>query len=328
MELNVQASLDAGMPPIVSIQDFNTESPSNLDDADMNGYTQNISSKTHTVVTDTSLQIFLVNCLRPRLDILRMMNGLNPEVSQHEIVALTSEINDYCNNCREFVKKDPQTGSDVFRHNFSDLLIRRFLLSLHRPWACRAHEGPLSFFSRKISYDVATALLSPLTDDSFTHLLLRGSGIFKNRIIHVSLALASELLIEIQDKGSDPIMQKPWDYRSMLVAAVHEARSQSAQRMKLGETNVKLHMKLSIILTKAENPTLGQSLQEKMIESARDSLQMSYAAIQANVGLPASPLYGAMLNMEEFSPLLDFDEFLNAADLALDEATASLSSIF
>ncbi|RAO73894.1 uncharacterized protein BHQ10_009906 [Talaromyces amestolkiae] len=328
MELNVQASLDAGMPPIVSIQDFDTEPPSNIDDTDMDDSTQKISPKLHTVVTDTSLQIFLFDCLRPRLNILRMMNGLNPDMSRDKIVALTSEINNHCNNCREFVKKDPQTGSDVFRHNLSDLLIRRFLLSLHRPWACRAHAGPLSYFSRKISYDAAATLLSPTTDDSFAHLLLRGSGIFKNRIIHVSLALASELLIEIQDKGSNPITQQPWDYRSMLVAAVHEARSQSAQRMKFGETNVKLHMKLSIVLTKAEDPTLGQSLQEQMIESARDSLQMSYATIQANIGLPASPLYDVTLNMQDFSPLLNFDDILNAADLALDEATASLSSMY
>lgn len=329
MELNVQASLDAGMPPIVSMQDFNTKPPSNIDDTDMDEFTQNMSPKRLTIPTDTSLQIFLFDCLRSRLDILRNMNGLNPELSQDEVVSLTSEISDYCNKCGEFVKKDLQTGSDIFHHNLADLLVRRFLLSLHRPWACKAHTGPLSYFSRKISYDAAATLLSPPKNDNFTHLLLRGSGIFKNRIIHVSLALASELLIEIQDKGSNPITQQPWDYRCMLVAAVQEARSQSAQRMKFGETNVKLHMKLSVVLAKAESPILGQSLQEQMIQSARDSLQMSYETIQANMGLPATPLYGnGTFSMEELSPLLDFDDILNAADFDLDEAAASLSSIF
>ncbi|KAI7978708.1 hypothetical protein EIK77_010614 [Talaromyces pinophilus] len=329
MELNVQASLDAGMPPIVSIQDFDTKPPSNIDDTDMDDSIQKISPKPHTVVTETSLQIFLSDCLRPRLDILRMMNGLGPGMSQDEVVALTSEISNHCNKSRGFVKKNVETGSDVFRHNLADLLIRRFLLSLHRPWACTAHTGPLFYYSRKISYDTAATLLSPPQDDNFTRLLLRGSGIFKNRIIHVSLALASELLIEIQDKGSNPITQRPWDYRSMLVAAVQEARQQSAQRMQFGETNVKLHMKLSVVLIKAESLLPGQSLQEKMIQTAKDSLQTSYATIQANMGLPVSPLYdGETFNMGDFSPLLDFDDILNAADLALDEATASSSSMF
>lgn len=329
MELNVQASLDAGMPPIVSMQDFDTKPPSNIDDTDIDDSTRIIYPKPDTIATDTSLQISLSECLRPRLDILRMMNGLNPDMSQDEVVALTSEIRNHCNMSRKFVKKDLETGGDVFRHNLADLLIRRFLLSLHRPWACRAHTGLLFYYSRKVSYDTAATLLSPPQDGNFTHLLLRGSGIFKNRTIHVSLALASELLIEIQDNGSSPITRQPWDYRSMLVAAVQEARSQSAHRMKFGETNVKLHMKLSVVLTKAENLLPGQSLQQKMIQSARDSLQISYATIQANMGLPVSPLYDdRTFNMGAFSPLLDFDDILNAADLALDEATASSSAMF
>lgn len=329
MEMNVQASLDAGMPPIVSMQDFDTKPPSNIDDTDMDHSSQNISPKTHNIATDTSLQIFLFDCLRPRLDILRMMNGLNPDMPQDEVVALTSDISNHCNKCRDFVKQDLEDKSDVFHHNLADMLVRRFLLSLHRPWACRAHASPLSYYSRKVSYDTAATLLSPPKDENFTRLLLRGSGIFKNRIIHLSLALASELLIEIQEKGSNPLTQQPWDYRAMLVAAVQEAQSQSAQRMKFGETNVKLHMKLSVVLTKAEGLSPDQSLQERMIQSARDSLEMSYATIQAHLGFPVSPLYAdRTLNMEGFSPLLDFDDILNAADLALDETAASSSSMF
>jgi hypothetical protein len=328
MEMNVQASLDSGMPPIVSMQDFDTRPPSNIDDTDMDDSTREISPRPHSISTDTSLQIFLFDCLRPRLDILRMMNGLNPDMTQDEVVALTSEISNYCNKSRDFVKKDVENRGEVFRHNMADLLVRRFLLSLHRPWACSAHASPLFYYSRKISYDTAALLLSPPEDGHFTNLLLRGSGIFKNRMIHVSLALASELLIDIQEKGSSTLTQQPWDYRAMLVAAVYEAQSQSAQRMKLGETNVKLHMKLSVVLIKAESLLPGQSLQERMIQSARDSLQMSYATIQANMGLPASPLYDGGFNMEGFSPLLDFDDILNATDLALDEATALSSSMF
>jgi hypothetical protein len=329
MEMNVQASLDTGMPPIVSMQDFDTKPPSNIDDTDIDHSSQDISPKKHNIATDTSLQIFLFDCLRPRLDILRMMNGLNPDMPQDEVVALTSDVSNHCNKCRDFVKQDLEDKSDVFHHYLADLLVRRFLLSLHRPWACRAHASPLFYYSRKVSYDTAATLLSPPKDENLTRLLLRGSGIFKNRIIHLSLALASELLIEIQEKGSNPLTQQPWDYRAMLVAAVQEAQSQSAQRMKLGETNVKLHMKLSVVLTKAEGLSPDQSLQERMIQSARDSLEMSYATIQAHLGFPVSPFYAdETLNMEVFSPLLDFDDILNAADLALDEAAASSSSMF
>lgn len=329
MELNVQASLDSGMPPIVSMQDFDTKAPMNLDDADINDSILEISPKPPTIATDSSLQIFLCDCLRPRLDILRMMNGIKPDMSQDEVVALTMEISNYSKKCQNLFRHDMEDTSKVFRYNMADLLIRRFLLSLHRPWACRVHASPLFYYSRKVSYDTATALLSPLQDDNFNHLLLRGSGIFKNRFIHVSFALASELLIDIEEKGHRSMSQNPWDYRSMLVSAVQEARSQAAKRMERGETNVKSHMKLSIVLSQIETSRPEKPLKERMIRSARDSLQMSYSTIRARMGLPASPRNdGAGYDMEDFSPLLDFDDFLNAADLALDEATTFSSSIF
>ncbi|EED13582.1 conserved hypothetical protein [Talaromyces stipitatus ATCC 10500] len=333
MEMNVQASLDAGMQPIVSLQDFDTKPPSNINDTDIDDRTEEIFPRPHATSTDTSLQIFLSECLQPRFDILHIMNGVNSEMTQEEAITLTSEIIKSCNHCRDLIRHGPGNEGKVFRHNFADLLIRRFLLSLHRPWASRAHVSPLFYYSRKISYDSASTLLSPPKDENFTRLLLRGSGMFKNRIIHVSLALASELLIEIQEKGSNPVAQPPWDYRAILVAAVQEAQWQSAQRMKFGETNVRLHMKLSVVLSQAESLLPGQSLQERMIESAKDSLEISYATIQAHLGLPQSPVYsGGTMNLEgnqmTFSPLLDIDDILQATEFALDGGHGSSSSIF
>ena len=47
------------------------------------------------------------------------------------------------------------------------------------------------------------------------------------------------------------------------------------------ETNVRLHMKLSVILCQAECTETGIALQQHMAQAAKESLEMSYAAMQA-----------------------------------------------
>ena len=63
--MNVQASLDSGVPPILAFDDFDTEPPSNVDDRDIDECTGVLPQYPKTTVTDTSLQCFLFECLRP-----------------------------------------------------------------------------------------------------------------------------------------------------------------------------------------------------------------------------------------------------------------------
>ncbi|KAF2811584.1 uncharacterized protein BDZ99DRAFT_507974 [Mytilinidion resinicola] len=328
MEMNVQASLDSGVPPTLSFDDFDTDPPSNVDDTDIDECTRVLGQRPEITITDTSLQRSLFGCLRPRLDILRRMNGFCSETPYDEILALSSVINSACRECSTRVKRDNEAEGTVFKQNLGDLFIRRFLLALHRPFASRARTNPTFYFSRKTSLDAATALLSPTLDEEFSRLVTLGSGIFKSRIIHASLALTSELLIEAEEPGASSTTQclLP-NYRKMLVDAVKEARRQLAQRMQFGETNVRLHMKLSIALSQAECTESGASLQQHMAQSAKDSLQMSYAMIQARSG---PPLEWSRLDENIFTPGEDdfqgfadgfqFHDILGTADIVMDEA--------
>jgi hypothetical protein len=333
MEMNVQAALDAGMPPNILLRDFDTEPPSSLNDRDINDCTKEMAQSSATKVTDTSLQRFLFNSLGPRLEILRIMNGVSSEMTQAEVIALTSEIKNACIDRRTHIRVNHNDVEEqVFCHNLTDLFLRRFLLSLHRPWANRARTSPLFYFSRKVVYDSATALLLPQHNEDFTHLILRGGGIFKNRMIHVSLALASELLVEIEEQGSPTsFMDQPWNYRNMLLAAVKEAQQQSAQRMRFGETNVRLHMKLSIVLSQAEDLLPGQSRQEQMIQSAKNSLEMSYGTIKAQLSLSSTTSLredGSSNVLREDDQLAFSSPFLNLDDIFQDSEFNSDGALF
>ncbi len=163
-----------------------------------------------------------------------------------------------------------------------------------------------------MSLDAAMALLSPVPKNAeFAHLVLVGAGIFKNRMIHASLAVASELLMEVEEQGPveyNSPSQKPSGYRKMLMEALREALRQSAERIRLGETNVKLHMKLSIAMRQTEVAGENSSSMQQLAQSAKESLETSYATIQGRATAEGVDIEsGGNGGMSEDFDLDDFD---------------------
>lgn len=323
--MNLQSALDTGMPPAISLDDFDTDLPSNINDKELEDCVRPLEPCPETTITDTSVQRLLANNLLPRFRILRCLNGVGPEMSYDEAIALSSEVNKACNECSVYVKKTNHIESEVFRHNMVDLFLRRFLLSIHRPYASLAGSNPRFYYSRKLCFDSALALLSPMPDQEFSRLVILGGGIFKNRIFHVGLALISELLVEMEEQGHEVSRSGSSSYMRILVDAAREARSQLAQRMQLGETNVRLYMKLGIAICQAEYGGSRTSLQQQMAQSAQDSLQEAYSTMQTNSGTPdnwlcseesmGSPQYALD---QELAYGLDFNDILRTTDFNIE----------
>ena len=316
LEMNIQASLDSGTPLAMSYDDFDTESPGNINDEDIDESTNFPPQYLSDTVTDTTLQRLLLKNLRLRMEVIHRINDPNSDFSQGEIQSMTSQLINACHECNTYVQGGNEDEVKIFKHNMVDLFLRRFLLTMHRPLASAADiSRPSCYFSRKVCLDSATALLSPLPNADFSHLVLTGGGIFKNRIIHASLALSSELLIDLEENG--PI-QWPSSYRKMLIDALQEALGQTAERIRLGETNVRLHMKLRIIMCRAQCTDMGITQQQRMMQAAKESLEMSYATMQARLDLLATGQHQDIEDFmsQEFDPQdLDFSFSQDLNDL-------------
>jgi hypothetical protein len=314
MELNIQTSLDSGTPPGISRGDFDTGPPSNVNDEDLldaSTIASTLKQQPDKVTTQTSLQRFLLRNLLDRLRMLHCMNGIGNPLKDEEILSLSARIGKACRECVPYcqpiqrgseVAEDESNEADIatFRQAMAQLLLRRFLLVLHRPLAGRINENALYYHSRKVSFDTAAALLKPVisanTSATFSHLMVRGGGMFRSCLNHVSLALASELLIEIGDWEEGGERGGSSAYRQLLADAVKEARDLWAERLKRGDTNVRLHMKLSIVLGLVEKEEDeeergdrsrvndgdddGTSKQQRMTMSAKESLEACIGLIR------------------------------------------------
>ena len=116
----------------------------------------------------------------------------------------------------------------------------------------------------------------------------------------------------------------------MLIDAVREARRQSTERIRLGYTNadVKIHMKLSMALTQAEDP---EARREKSVlalwqlaQSAKDSLEMSCSLLQERVKSSADPSrFSPNFDPEDFPTDFDLNDIFGAGNLYWDGSLTS-----
>ncbi|KAI1815826.1 hypothetical protein GGS20DRAFT_575910 [Poronia punctata] len=275
LEMVVQSALDSAMPPRVSFHDFDTEPPSNVDDYELSESTTMLQAHPREKHTSTSMQLQLIDSLPIRLKPAQRLNGLNSEQS----------YSDACKECRKFGKSNARTGVTAFQRNLCDYMIRRFLIPLHCPFASEACANPLFHFSRKVTLDAALTFLSPEPEDHFALLMARGGGMFREGFRYAAATVTLGLLVEAETcrldgtyrrRGADASAR----HLDFLRQVVDRLSTMAWERIRQGETNIKSHMFIAVVLAIADAD--GDGLCEvAMARHARDSFSSSLELLEA-----------------------------------------------
>lgn len=220
LEIVVQSSLDSGMPPLISCEDYDCDPPSNIDDVQINEATKTPpSSKPLDTFTQTSTQCALMRSLSIRLKVVKVLNSIHPDLSYEDTLRLGTEITNACRSNSLLFQSYlvapssmNQARPTAFQIKFLDLLSRRFLLSLHTPFAQKANDNITYYFSRRVCLEASLLLLSysvssPLhgmqvQEDDYTRLRVFGCGLFKSILLHASATICLELIMQLQDDSS------------------------------------------------------------------------------------------------------------------------------
>lgn len=270
LELAVQSSLDARMPPRISWDDFDTELPSHVNDDQMNDLTTELWPLPRSTFTDTSAQLALIGSLSSRLQIVQILNELHSTTSYEQTLSFSSKLMDSLQACHRL--KD-NNGSTPFHRNLLDILIRRFIIPLHYPFSNQARRNPLFHYSLQISLDTALAMITPEPDSTFDRLIAIGGGLFRESIRCATSAISLELLRHVENQQFNGTLQRTHQYREFLKRAVLDLISLSEERIKLGETNVKNHMFLCMILAQVEAVEASAPVELRVAQAARGSLE-------------------------------------------------------
>jgi len=298
LEMTVQTSFDAGMPPLITVQDFDTEPPSNIDDEDLDEHTAlPPTPKPEHVYTRTSVQIELLKSLKTRLEISQLINNFRSEPSYDEVIRYGQDITKACNNANRLMKSYPASlpRPTALQRNLLDILVRRFLIHVHRPFAVRSQSDPRYYFSRKVCVDAALVIFfhsgaedlpadhPPHVVDDYTRLKTVGGGFFKEVIVDAAIIIIIELIHQLEEDAASglPPSAASRAARAPQYQALHAMIDLAAARIRMGENNVKGHLFLSAAAGQVDALTTGAPPERCIAEAATRSAQFCLELLRA-----------------------------------------------
>ncbi|OIW29326.1 hypothetical protein CONLIGDRAFT_615196 [Coniochaeta ligniaria NRRL 30616] len=291
LELVVQSSLDSAMPPRISFDEFDTDPPANNNDEEIDESTTVLQPNPRSTYTATSMQLILLDSLPTRLRILQLLSGLQSELCYLDVLKLSSEITETCRAYNNFLNGNEASGVSPFHRNLLDFLVRRFLIPLHCPFARKARTNPLFNYSLNISLDTAMAIVSPEPDEGFSRLMVIGGGLFSEGVRCAITAISFELIAQTEAQSLAGTLHRNSQHRELLKQALQDLILSSLERIRQGETNIKMHMFLCMIMALVEATEAGTSRQRRIAQSGKDSLELCHNILKAMVStvpLPSS----------------------------------------
>lgn len=273
MELNVQSSLDSGMPPTQSLESFDTKCPTNLNDEDLVNPDSASSRNLEDHVTDTSVQIILFHTLRPRIDMLSALNGSQTGGFNQSMLTWSSQIVDACSQLHRAIRGVPKSQATSFRLRLAIYFLRRFLLPLSGLIVKLLDTDPSKHYAKKICFDSVLAIL-PSRQEGDYHLLMQiGSGMFIRGFHHAVLALSLELQTDVFGGESDTTHRNQNSYQELFLGLFKDAQALTTERLTVGETNVKWEVLVSMIIGQINATVQNIPVKLSVAKAAKDSLE-------------------------------------------------------
>lgn len=291
IEMDLQASMDLGCLP--SVEDNNFPLPSNIEDVSLDNppprHTAVPQSKLLSHFTQSSLQILLAQTQPVRLKIVRFLNSKGPDCSFDTALGLSEQLLGDFKKAHDLIEiyrtaNEPPT---TFQLILFDLFVRRFILSLHHPFALKAISDPRYAYSRQICIDTSMAILSHLSQPSeldVRQLQLKGTGVFCDVYLQSCLYLTGEITNQIDTDTCFLSTSRRSDLVRREMKEIVERFSQLAiDRIAAGETNIKRYVLASCLLAQADARQDAILVQTGVSRTLEKSLQKSGLFFQAQL---------------------------------------------
>src|SRR3569833_1761019 len=298
LALYLQSSMDLGLYPIVSLDDTNCKPPSNLDDDELheNMSTMPAHADQDSHFTQTTLQRILASTYPLRLQIAKRVNGFGRALSYEEVLQISRELTAAIRSntalLQSFGKIVTPPGASrpsEFGVAVMDILTRRFLLSLHSPFARRSSTNVELYYSRSVSVEISLKLLTHFPADSLSdphrppvhpylrQLWLKGRGLWKSVFSDAISTVCFELIQQLEDDPASPLSLSQREILGYVRSAVEVTR----RRVENGETNVKGYTFFAAGVAHVDAVLAGEPVEGRVISEAIRTMNESYEMLKA-----------------------------------------------
>ncbi|KAM3066363.1 hypothetical protein ACMFMG_003128 [Clarireedia jacksonii] len=296
LEISLQSSQDLGVPPLFSPNDYNTELPANVDDADLSeDMKEPPVSKPVTTFTQTSLQLLLMKTFCTRLEIAKSVNSFRNETSYEDTLRLASTLSTAVRSnsalLQSFLASSSSRKPTPFHIKLHELYTAPFLLSIHSPYAIKAKVNPTYYFSRKVCLEAALSMLAPAIKlpqqsgseqpDDWDLYWWTSSGVTKDNAIVAYCAVALELIQQLEEEPPLPLSSStPTPQQAQMFRVIQGGRDWARNRILRGETNVKGHLFVSCLCGQIEAMQQGTSTHDGIVKEAQKSVEFCYQLLK------------------------------------------------
>ncbi|KAL7952232.1 hypothetical protein V8C34DRAFT_299796, partial [Trichoderma compactum] len=294
LENCLQSSLGSGIPLSISNDAYDCLPPGNFDDVDLYEEGHPEPATETNGFTESTMSNFLMKTIRLRMRIAQFLSSLQPELSYHEALKLSADLEAMC-RCQE---KDLQLfttgaapGSAVpsdFQRKLHSSLIRRCLLSLHGSFASKAKFDPLFYFSHKAATETSLFLLKYLLssqknrysmpEDDFSLLIISGSSIIISLLWEATAHVCADVINNITESPFPLISSLS---RSELTQTIQCAIDTARSCLRAGDTAVEPLVLFSCSLAHIKSVSEEKPIEKSIMEAAKNSLLFCYKVLES-----------------------------------------------
>ena len=266
LEINLQTCMTAGGPPLMSLDDFDTEPPGNFDDHQL--LATDAVAKPEYEFTESSAAIALRKTFSVRLSIAKFLNDLGSRGGTYEeTLRLDHDLKASFNALRQpfaSYNTGPGLRPSEFQLDALDVIVYRYILGLHAPFIAMHLRDPKYAYSRTVVVEASLKLwstawpkssvmaggLSKATEtpsssssssscnrNDMPRLILCGCGFYRFTVLLACLLLLQELKAGLHQESLGPVVLRP-----DLLAAVTDCKAWCLQCVKAGESNCKTYL--------------------------------------------------------------------------------------
>ncbi|OAR02830.1 hypothetical protein LLEC1_01601 [Akanthomyces lecanii] len=302
LELALQSSFVAGKPPLVSIDDFDAPCPGNFDDDQLMPELKDPLPKADDEFTQTTIPIALRKLFPLRLAVAKLLNDANAQATYEETQKLDQGLRDmYKDVFRTLTRAKllSPAAAPRFDTNALDVIVHRYISSLHVPFLDKGQDDTTYAFSRQATVDGALRIWratsaswqrgpsgigagsakdfrTPSSVDKFCRFARCGSAaaFFRSAAFHANLTVALELKTQLREQESlGPAMLRP-----DLLSVLEDAKDFTLQCVDAGETNVKGYLFICLITAQIYSLQYGMGqdeVQQAILRAVEDALDVS-----------------------------------------------------
>lgn len=328
LELNLMAAMDSPMHLSIDLDSYDTKPPANVSDRDIGPDDDSpVASQPDTILTDTSLQRFLLKHLPERVEVIRRLNSVRG-LDYAETIDLANRIKSSCTQLTQLF--DTHSSSPLltkFHHHLLDIHFRLHTLRLHRHLFLRKPDDASSYLARKVCVDAAMAIAShapsspPPSDDidldRHHRLSVNTTGATKCPIsLEIITILALEIRMQLVEQGSaGRANHVARAAREPMFTAMKNITDLLLHQMKLGSPRCKAYGLAAFITAQLRGQERGENPAQALSRIAEEDFANVQSHLEASVERLYASSAGGNVAMTDF----DLDALL-AMDFTGDDA--------